>query len=146
MFETPILAASGLLVQRHLSALRVEVAAIRKLTRRFLRELLAAPGVRLIVQSDAEQRRARLAKALAITSEAIALRHATLLRSLEQRSARHSWQASLFDRRQERAASRRAAEIVALRGYLQRRCEAARQLAHLRTADPRVVAAWVAEG
>ena len=143
LFATPIQTASGLMVQQHLTLVQAGVAPIRRLRRHLVRSLASAAAVDSVVRADAQRCAHQLHDEMSTLSERLASRLTAMMQELDRRASSHTWQGSLFDRRQERAAGRHATDLEALRQHLRRRHTSALMLSLLRPGDSRLVAAWL---
>jgi hypothetical protein len=140
LFTTPIRAATGLVVQQHLTLVRVGVVPVRRLRRHLVRSLAAAAAVDEVVRADAQQCMDALQHTMTALSQRLASRLSAMIQSLDRRA---TWQGSLFDRRQQQAAGRHALHVDALREHLRRRHASALTLCRLQAGDPRLAAAWL---
>jgi superfamily II DNA or RNA helicase len=140
LFTTPIRAATGLVVQQHLTLVRVGVVPVRRLRRHLVRSLAAAAAVDEVVRADAQQCMDALQHTMTALSQRLASRLSAMIQSLDRRA---TWQGSLFDRRQQQAAGRHALHVDALREHLRRRHASALTLCRLQADDPRLAAAWL---
>jgi hypothetical protein len=143
LYVTPILAASGLVVERHVTSLDIDVSTVRRLTRQLVRTLVGTPALQETLRGEVQNHHQRLQPLLTATSEALGQRHERVIDALERRSRGRLWQGSLFDRRAEQAASRDASHVAVLCEHYRRRHAALLQLQHLHTGTPQLVAAWL---
>ena len=143
VFAVPLLDELGGLVQRDVVALRVTPGTAQQLSRRLVRTLTSDPS---ISRTLALERHGRLLEAQGVAAaagRAIERRVTALAERLDRQSPGPAWQGSLFDRRAEQQARRRADSKATLHRHLRRRRERARALQHVTAGEPQLVAAWL---
>jgi ERCC4-related helicase len=143
LFATPVHTASGLVVQQHLTPLRIGIAPVRRLRRRMVRSLVMSAAVNDAVRADVRRHVCAVSDQMGTVSKQLSNRVAALVREVERRARSRAWQGSLFDRREEQAAGRHASELAILSEHLLRRRDSFMKLAQLRAGDSRLVTAWL---
>jgi superfamily II DNA or RNA helicase len=144
VFALPLLDRAGGVLHTTLVTLRIRVTT-RRITRSGLRAVLADrrlttaldDGTALAV-NDAQRR-------TACTGSALERRVSAIRRNLITHAPALQWQGSLFDRRDERGAHRRASCQALLQEQLLRFETLSGSLQRLRSGTPRLIAAWLSE-
>jgi hypothetical protein len=143
IYVTSVLAGSGQLVERHITALRVEVGSTRRLTRHVVRSLMRNTNIRAVVIGDVQQHVSSARATIAPVSEHLVARLSALIATLDRKSPGGLWQASLFDPRVEHDVERHRAARASLKTHFERQSDIASQLQQLHADEPQLVAAWL---
>jgi superfamily II DNA or RNA helicase len=143
VFAVPLLDGLGGLVQRDVVGLRVSMGHRRPLSRHVVRALARSPTVDRTLALECQRRLSVAHRAASAAGQAIERRATALAERLDCGARGQAWQGSLFDRRAEQAAERRAGNVAAVRRHLRQRCERSHALQHVSAGEPRLVAAWL---
>lgn len=145
LFGADIVDATHRLIQREIVPLRVTMVAAcpQRLTRRLVRRLIDEPRVQARVVEVLAARQIQARERVRDPAHRIDVRARAILSALMRREGRHLYQASLFDRRDERRSHARAAAREAWRRHVEHRLAAARALNDLSATPPRLLAAWL---
>jgi superfamily II DNA or RNA helicase len=143
LFEAAHVDGAGHLIQRSCVGVCVELrAGDSALTKEMVWSLSCHPLVRTCVERALNRRQDDGRRDAAATAEGLERRIRNILSVLESRTD-PLFQGSLFDRKAEQEARTRKGHLESLRSHSRRRLQFARDLRSLRSAEPRLAAAWV---
>lgn len=148
VFVAALLDGRGRVVRRVLVPVAVSMcpnAPTRaRLSRRWLRQLVTCTSIRLALHDALHAECSRTQAVLASTAAPLLRRIEECLATVErQRATAPAWQGSLFDRRAEAGAQRRAQAHADIACHLHRRRDAVAALTAVHAAAPRLLAAWL---